>query len=126
MRHTSMRASASEDDRLSPRCATGRGRALYAVEDRSVHRIATPSHTSHTLRRVPRRLASLSLLVTFAALTALAAACSGAPAPDPRRDAALSDTLTGLIVRAYDFSKPGVTDRLMALYPTEGPIVSAA
>lgn len=60
------------------------------------------------------------------AATALLAACQRPAAPDPHRDAALSDTLTALVVRAYDFSRPDVVGRLMALYPTDGPIVSAA
>jgi len=69
------------------------------------------------------RLVSLALL---AAAVSVAAACAPSSAPDARRDAALSDTLTGLIIHAYDFSQPDVVGRLMALYPTSGPVVSAA
>lgn len=65
----------------------------------------------------------------LAGLTALAAAlsaCDGAVPADPRRDAAVADTLTGLIVHAYDFTRPDVVARLTALYPTSGPVISAA
>jgi ketosteroid isomerase-like protein len=56
------------------------------------------------------------------------AGCGGSAAarPDPARDAALRDTLTAIIADAYDFSRPDVVSRLMALYPTSGPVVSAA
>ena len=40
--------------------------------------------------------------------------------------AALADTLGGLLRDAYDFSRPDVVARLMALYATEDPVVSAA
>jgi ketosteroid isomerase-like protein len=57
-----------------------------------------------------------------------ATGCGGSPAarPDPVRDAALRDTLTAIVSDAYDFSRPDVVSRLMALYPTSGPVVSAA
>jgi hypothetical protein len=61
-----------------------------------------------------------------AALLGALCACSAPPASDPRRDAALSDTLTALIVRAYDFSKPGFVARATGLYATTDPVVSAA
>ena len=62
------------------------------------------------------------------ALTAAAAAaCAGQAAADPAaHDAALADTLTRQIVAAYDFSRPGVPERLLGLYPARGPVVSAA
>lgn len=69
----------------------------------------------------------------------LAAACGAGcatPAGDARvrreaattalRDAALADTLTALITDAYDFSRPGVVDRLLGLYVPHDPVVSAA
>ena len=40
--------------------------------------------------------------------------------------AAIADTLRRLVQDAYDLGKPGVVERLMSLYPDEGPIVSAA
>lgn len=39
---------------------------------------------------------------------------------------AIADSLRALIERAYDFSRPGVVERLMSLYPDNGPVVSAA
>lgn len=39
--------------------------------------------------------------------------------------AAISDSLTRIVKDAYDFSKPDVVDRLLALYPDTGRVVSA-
>lgn len=64
-----------------------------------------------------------------ALVPALAAACAGRDGGAARgaaHDAALADTLTGQIVAAYDFSRPGVPERLLGLYPGRGPVVSAA
>lgn len=47
-------------------------------------------------------------------------------AASPGDTAAIGDTLRALIQRTYDFSQPNVVDRLMALYPDDGEIVSAA
>jgi ketosteroid isomerase-like protein len=41
--------------------------------------------------------------------------------------AAIADTVKGLIVSAYDLSKPGdATPRLMSLYPAAGQVISAS
>ena len=61
-----------------------------------------------------------------AALLGALCACTAPPASDPRSDAALSDTLTALIVRAYDFSHPGFVERATSLYAPTGPVISAA
>ena len=42
--------------------------------------------------------------------------------PDP----ALADTLKARIESAYDFSRPGVADRMNALYPDSGRVLSAS
>ena len=39
---------------------------------------------------------------------------------------AIADTLTGLIAQAYDFSRNGVSERLLSLYPDTGRVVAAA
>lgn len=39
---------------------------------------------------------------------------------------AISDTLTKIVKHAYDFSQPGVVDRLLALYPDTGRVVSSS
>lgn len=41
-------------------------------------------------------------------------------------DAALADTLKARIEAAYDFSRPGVVDRMNALYPDTGRVISAS
>lgn len=51
--------------------------------------------------------------------------CTGAP----RRtgsDTALADTLKARIAEAYDFSRPGVVERMNALYPDTGRVISAS
>jgi hypothetical protein len=70
-------------------------------------------------------LTGLALLATIA--------CSGA---EPRADAgaltdgqraAIADTLERMIVSAYDLTQPGdKVERLMSLYPTSGPVISAS
>lgn len=59
----------------------------------------------------------------------LAAATGGCAAPSTRGaagDAALADTLKARIEDAYDFSRPGVVDRMNALYPDTGRVISAS
>ena len=70
------------------------------------------------------RVAGASLAVSIAAT--LAAGCRGSAASTPAADAALGDTLVRRISDAYDFGHPDVVSRLMALYPEQGPLVSAA
>ena len=53
------------------------------------------------------------------------AACAGPPT-NPVSDAALADTLKARIADAYDFSRPGVVERMNALYPDSGRVVSAS
>lgn len=57
----------------------------------------------------------------------LLAACS-APSrpPQPADEAALADTLKALIQQAYDFGRPGVLERMSALYPDTGRVISAS
>lgn len=57
---------------------------------------------------------------------ALLAACAQ-PGPGGAADnATLADTLKARIEAAYDFSVPGVAERMSALYPTSGAVVSAS
>lgn len=53
----------------------------------------------------------------------LLGACGTPPA---HRDAALADTLRARIEDAYDFSRPGVVERMNALYPDTGRVISAS
>jgi hypothetical protein len=39
--------------------------------------------------------------------------------------AAIADSLKRLVTSTYDLSKPNAVPRLMSLYPTEGPVISA-
>jgi hypothetical protein len=50
---------------------------------------------------------------------------SGAPA-GRRNDLALADTLKAVIAQAYDFSRPGVVERMNGLYPDTGQVISAS
>ena len=61
-------------------------------------------------------------------LVTLAGACGG-PAPvqsTAKADSALADTLKARIEQAYDFSRPGVVERMTALYPDSGRVISAS
>lgn len=40
--------------------------------------------------------------------------------------AAIADSLTRIVKHAYDFSQPDVVDRLLAIYPDTGRVVSAS
>ena len=57
----------------------------------------------------------------------IAAGCSpgsgGMSAADRK---AVSDSIKKLVVSTYDLSKPDAVDRMMSLYPTSGPVVSAS
>jgi hypothetical protein len=60
------------------------------------------------------------------AFLALWAACAS-PAPRvAQSDAALADTLKARIAEAYDFSRPGVVERMNGLYPDTGRVISAS
>lgn len=53
----------------------------------------------------------------------------GCAPPRPREavnDAALADTLKARIAEAYDFSRPGVVERMNSLYPDTGRVISAS
>lgn len=65
------------------------------------------------------RVRSWVLLTAFAA-------CAAPPPNGGRGDAALADTLKARIEEAYDFSRPGVVDRMTALYPDTGRVISAS
>lgn len=65
-------------------------------------------------------------LCLVAAAVALATGCSGPPRPASGPDPALADTLERLIQRAYDFSRPGLVDRMISLYPDTGRVISAS
>jgi ketosteroid isomerase-like protein len=56
----------------------------------------------------------------------LFAACAGPAPSSPGSDLALADTLMARIEEAYDFSRPGVVERMNALYPDTGRVVSAS
>ena len=69
-----------------------------------------------------RHTASWTLISAAAAWSA----CSLSQSPRPGSDAALADTLKARIEEAYDFTRPGVPDRMNALYPDTGKVVSAS
>jgi hypothetical protein len=53
-------------------------------------------------------------------------ACRSSPPPVGGNDAALADTLKARIEQAYDFSRPGVVERMNGLYPDTGRVISAS
>jgi len=70
-------------------------------------------------------LLTRSVFLTAAAVIAVACNRSTDDTPSSRERAAIADSLKHLVTNAYDLSKPDVVNRLMSLYPTEGPVVSA-
>ena len=72
----------------------------------------------------------LPLAACLAACGRTAPAAEGdagaARATDAARATALADTLGALVTDAYDFSRPDVVARLMALYAPSDPVISAA
>ena len=73
--------------------------------------------------RRPLRL--VSLLVLLAACDRDAARATAAPPDEAARAAALTDTLVARVADAYDLTRPDPLPYLLALYPTEGPVISA-
>jgi ketosteroid isomerase-like protein len=77
------------------------------------------------------RRGSFTLLIALVAL----AACKATEAPGPpvldasgvSADAqrAIADTITRSVEEAYDLTRPQAVQRLMALYPDSGPVISA-
>lgn len=64
--------------------------------------------------------------VVAGALLAALVACGRPAPPGPAGDAALADTLEARIAAAYDFSRPGVVERMSSLYPDTGRVISAS
>jgi hypothetical protein len=60
------------------------------------------------------------------AFLALLAACASPVPRVAQSDAALADTLKARIAEAYDFSRPGVVERMNGLYPDTGRVISAS
>lgn len=74
-------------------------------------------------RRQP--IANIALLLLTSALFG-ASACSNAERVSVAERAAIADSLETLVKSAYDFSKPDVVQRLLALYPDSGRVISAS
>jgi ketosteroid isomerase-like protein len=71
-------------------------------------------------------MASMEVTVIRASLCLLAcSACRLAPFAQDT-ESALADTLKARIEEAYDFTRPGVAGRMMALYPDTGRVISAS
>jgi hypothetical protein len=90
-------------------------------------RTATASSAAAGLRRPGPSRPGLLLLLLLA-VTLPATACSGGAADDPAPDAPveLEQELRRGIEEAYDFSRPGVLERMTSLYPATGRVVSAS
>lgn len=79
----------------------------------------TPNLRSMTLPRVSLgRVLLLSLLC-------VGTGCTSPIAVAPAERRAIADSLSAMVVAAYDFSRPGAADRLLTLYPDSGRIISA-
>lgn len=64
------------------------------------------------------------------AIVVVLVGCSGPQAVgndlSPAANRALADTLKARIAAAYDFSRPGVPERMSSLYPDTGRVISAS
>ena len=69
------------------------------------------------------RLPPVALAVVSAALCTACRTTEHVPANER---AAIADSLRALVTRAYDFSSPDATARLLSLYPDSGRVISAA
>jgi ketosteroid isomerase-like protein len=56
----------------------------------------------------------------------LLAACQAPTRVSATDRRAIADSLSALVVEAYDFSQPGAAERLLSLYPDSGRVISAA
>jgi ketosteroid isomerase-like protein len=52
--------------------------------------------------------------------------CHASAPAGSRNDVALADTLKRVIEQAYDFSRPDIVQRMNALYPDTGQVISAS
>jgi ketosteroid isomerase-like protein len=76
-------------------------------------------------RPISATISAFLLLVSIACSRGEPRADAGA-VTDAQR-AAIADTLERMIVSAYDLTQPGdKVERLMSLYPTSGPVISAS
>jgi hypothetical protein len=68
---------------------------------------------------------TLCTLIPLAAGLVGAAACTDPLRVSPADRAAIRDSLSALVTRAYDFAHPESPDRLLSLYPDSGRVISA-
>lgn len=101
-----------------------KGRPIIAVSCEHWHR-PQQSPPANKLRQMLRRPSLVkSLLLSVLGLAAFA--CSDAERVSVAERAAIADSLESLVKSAYDFSKPDVVPRLLALYPDSGRVISAS
>ncbi|MGH7465704.1 MAG: DUF4440 domain-containing protein, partial [Longimicrobiales bacterium] len=79
-----------------------------------------------TLTAASGSLARVSARLLLAGAVAGAMAGCAPASTDPQGTAALQDTLMERIAHAYDFTRPGVVERMTALYPDTGRVISAS
>jgi hypothetical protein len=63
------------------------------------------------------------LLCVFLISVGCSSSKGGTPSASERT--AIADSLKHLVTNTYDLSKPNAVERLMSLYPTVGPVISA-
>jgi ketosteroid isomerase-like protein len=68
----------------------------------------------------------LALAFGAAAVAAVGCRATVGDAVTETQARAIADTLEGMVRRAYDFSAPNATRRLLSLYPDTGRVVSAS
>jgi hypothetical protein len=96
---------------------SGLGSSAIACYAYGVHR----SFLQLTSMR-PSRLSALSILL----LLGPALGCTDPQSVSSGARRAIADSLSRLVINAYDFARPDVAARLLSLYPDSGRVISAA
>ena len=67
-----------------------------------------------------------SYMLAAAGILAGGSACADPSQVSERDRRVITDSLTTLVRQAYDFTRPGIEQRLLSLYPDSGRVISAA
>lgn|GEM_PF-430761 len=103
----------------SPARSTG---SLHSASDRQATRASDPTQQLGWHDDLVRAAGLLFTLLVYLAFSG----CRASDQVDAGERRAIADSLQALVVRAYDFSKPDVSSRLLSLYADSGRVISAA
>ena len=84
------------------------------------------SGLSHWTKGTSKRCRALLLAAVLAPAAGMLSACSNPEKVSAAEARSIADSLSLLVLGAYDLSQPNAAERLLALYPDSGRIISAA